>query len=105
MSINVVDGHRLNRSPNTPTPNPIPPNTQEFVDASLNQAGTENFRLTHARDPIVHLPPRPLGFLHEGGQEVFYPGFLAEDGAYVVCNRVGWEQQEVWFGRCFVCGD
>jgi hypothetical protein len=61
--------------------------SQELADLTLAQRGTHHFRITHHRDPVPHLPPRTLGFVHEG-VEVFYPAFAADDGAYVVCNKV-----------------
>jgi len=41
------------------------------------------FRVTHNRDPVVHLPFDFQGFEHVQ-QEVFY----AEDGSYTVCKNV-----------------
>ncbi len=81
-----------------PSMAPAPPNsttqpcthahTQEFVDASLAWAGASSlFRVGHHRDPVPHLPPQLLGFRH-AGREVYYPGAVAEDGAYVVCEKV-----------------
>lgn len=34
---------------------------------------TEVYRVTHSRDPVVHLPGENLGFVHVV-HEVFYPG-------------------------------
>lgn len=41
----------------------------------------EYYRLTHARDPIVHLPYRLMGFTHIG-HEIFYPDNTLE---YIEC--------------------
>merc|ERR1711988_869171 len=39
------------------------------------------FRLTHAEDPVVHLPPTALGYVHVQ-KEIFY----SADGSYRVCS-------------------
>ena len=41
------------------------------------------FRLTHARDPIVHLPYRLMGFTHIGN-EIFYPDNSLD---YIECTE------------------
>jgi hypothetical protein len=41
------------------------------------------FRLTHARDPIVHLPYRLMGFTHIGN-EIFYPDNTLD---YIECTE------------------
>jgi hypothetical protein len=40
-------------------------------------------RVTHGKDPVVHLPPKSFGFKHVQ-TEVFYPGTV--DKGYVICN-------------------
>lgn len=44
------------------------------------------FRVTHAQDPVVHLPPEVMGFRHIG-TEVFYDGNVSQ--GYKVCTAPG----------------
>ena len=43
------------------------------------------FRVTHARDPVPHLPPRSWGYVHVP-QEHWYP---ADDSVYMLCADSG----------------
>jgi hypothetical protein len=45
---------------------------RDFVHATTTRSSCAYFRVTHHRDPIVHLPGVLLGF-HHAGQEIFYP--------------------------------
>jgi hypothetical protein len=50
--------------------------------ANLYDSRVDNYyRLTHARDPIVHLPYRLMGFTHIG-HEIYYPENTLE---YIQC--------------------
>lgn len=56
-----------------------------FHDA-FTAAGLVQWRVTHHKDPVVHLPPEALGF-HHVATEVFYPGLTSEN--YTVCDGSG----------------
>ena len=45
---------------------------RDFVSAITTGSFCSYFRVTHHRDPIVHLPGILMGF-HHAGQEIFYP--------------------------------
>ena len=51
-----------------------------FADL-LNRSIQRIYRITHSRDPIVHVPYVFMGFLH-AGPEVFYQDLYA----YNICN-------------------
>ena len=40
-------------------------------------------RITHGKDPVVHLPPEDLGFRHIQ-TEIFYQGSVSQ--GYKICN-------------------
>jgi hypothetical protein len=58
----------------------------ETFAKAFTAAGLRQWRVTHDRDPVVHLPPEALGFYHTA-TEVYYPG-LASQG-YTVCDGSG----------------
>lgn len=56
----------------------------KFADAFNSMFGGDfpSFRITHHRDPVVHLPPEAFGFFHVN-TEVFFDGETAD---YEVCK-------------------
>lgn len=56
-----------------------------FADA-FKAAGIKQWRVTHDRDPVVHLPPEAMEFYHTA-TEVYYPGLAA--GGHTVCDGSG----------------
>jgi len=54
----------------------------KIFEGSLATAGVTYFRVTDYKDPIVHLSPKGVGYLHPG-PEVYYSATRL--GAYKIC--------------------
>lgn len=83
-----------------------------WLEEELETAGAVHWRLTHARDPIVHVPLRSMGFVHTS-TEIYYPDAVRPAQclrAYRVCkDGRGNEDRRcsaaIWLPLCARGGD
>ena len=74
----------------------------------MERTGANNwYRVVHHDDPVPHLPPPALKFVHMS-TEVWYVESGTGDGNFMVCNGSGEDQQcsggtfgERWLGTTF----
>eukprot|EP00927_Polykrikos_kofoidii_P039433 TRINITY_DN33823_c0_g1_i1.p1 TRINITY_DN33823_c0_g1~~TRINITY_DN33823_c0_g1_i1.p1 ORF type:complete len:155 (-),score=17.75 TRINITY_DN33823_c0_g1_i1:33-446(-) len=55
-----------------------------FAEAFESYNFSSFYRITHRLDPVVHVPPRMIGYMHLA-PEVFYPGDLSD--GFIECPK------------------